>query len=47
MCKHIKQLEKVIPKDIDFSVCFENTQQEDNAKGISLENSILFPWLLE
>lgn len=48
MCKHTKQLEKSDPpKDINCSVCFENIQQEDNAKGISVETFILFPWLFE
>jgi hypothetical protein len=40
MCKHINQERKPISRDEDCSVCFENIQQEYNAKGISVENSI-------
>lgn len=47
MCKHINQERKPNPRDEDCSVCFENIQQEYNAKGISVENFILFPLLLE
>lgn len=47
MCKHINQERKPNPRDEDCPVCFENILQEYIAKGISIENSILLPLLLE